>query len=119
MSGMVLSHQFVTIGRWCYASGLAGINHDIPPFVIVSGHYPPRVRGVNKRGLARAGISEESQEAVMAAYKRLYRIKGPLLEKAKVLLAEEGLDENVKDMLDVIVKSGEHRFGRYLENFRH
>jgi UDP-N-acetylglucosamine acyltransferase len=40
LSGMVLLHQFVTIGKWCYAAGLAGINRDIPPFLIVSGHYP-------------------------------------------------------------------------------
>jgi UDP-N-acetylglucosamine acyltransferase len=34
-SGMALSHQFVTIGKWSYASGLSGINRDIPPFVRV------------------------------------------------------------------------------------
>lgn len=117
-SGMVLLHQFITVGRWCYAAGLAGINHDIPPFLIVSGHYPPEVRGVNKRGMKRAGLSEEQQEKIVDAYKRLYRRNGALLENAKVLAAEDGLDENVREMLDVIIKSGEHRFGRYLETFR-
>lgn len=118
LSGMVLLHQFVTIGKWCYAAGLAGINHDVPPFVIVSGHYPPKVRGVNKRGLARAGLSEQSQKKVMQAYKKLYRSDGVLLEKAKAMAAEETLDENVASMVDVIIKSGEHRFGRYLETLR-
>lgn len=120
LSGMVLLHQFVTIGKWSYAAGLAGINHDIPPFLIVSGHYPPKVRGVNKRGLIRAGLSEPQQQKVIEAYKKLYRQgKKPLLENAKAMAQQDGLDENVRAMLDVIVKGSQQRFGRYLEKFRH
>ncbi len=119
LSGMVLLHQFITIGRWCYAAGLAGINHDIPPFLIVSGHYPPRVRGVNKRGLVRAGLGEQQQQKIVEAYKKLYRRGGALLENAKALAQEDGLDENVQAMIDTIIKSSEQRFGRHLEKFRH
>jgi UDP-N-acetylglucosamine acyltransferase len=119
LSGMVLLHQFVTIGRWCYAAGLAGINHDVPPFLIVSGHYPPQVRGINKRGLDRAGLSKQQQDVIFKAYKKLYRKGGTLLDNAKSMAGENGLDENVHEMVDMIIKSSEHRFGRYLENFRH
>jgi UDP-N-acetylglucosamine acyltransferase len=120
LSGMVLLHQFITIGKWCYAAGLAGINRDIPPFLIVSGHYPPKVRGVNKRGLVRAGLTEEQQQKIFEAYKKLYRQnERHLLENAKALAKEDGLDENVREMVDMIIKSGEQRFGRYLEKFRH
>ena len=66
----------------------------------------------------RAGLSAESQAKIVEAYKKLYR-KGPLLENAKAMSQEDGLDENVKAMLDAIFKSSEHRFGRYLETFRH
>jgi UDP-N-acetylglucosamine acyltransferase len=119
LSGVVLIHQFVTIGRWCYAAGLAGINKDVPPFLIVSGHYPPVIRGVNKRGLNRAGLDEKQQEAIFDAYKHLYRDeKTPLLQKAKQMAKEKDIDENVRDMLDAIIKSSEHRFGRHLETFR-
>lgn len=118
-SGMVVVHQFVTVGMWCYAAGLAGINRDIPPFLIVSGHYPTRVRGVNKRGLKRAGLSEEKQQNIFKAYDRLYRKGGTLLENAKMLSKEDSLDENVRAMIDKIKKSSEHRYGRYLEKFRH
>lgn len=118
-SGLVLVHQFTTIGKWVYAAGLSGINHDIPPFVIVSGHYPPKIRGINRRGLARAGLSKEQQLKVFEAYKKLYRSDKPLLENAKALAAESGgLDENVKLMVDTIINSSKHRFGRYLELFR-
>ena len=119
LSGVVLLHQFVTIGKWCYAAGLAGINHDVPPFLIISGHYPPRIRGVNKRGLIRAGLSAQQQEKIFEAYDKLYRRGGALLENAKALAQEDGLDENVRAMIDTITKSSEQRFGRYLEKFRH
>jgi len=119
LSGVVLLHQFVTVGKWCYAAGLAGINHDIPPFLIVSGHYPPEVRGVNKRGMKRAGLTIEQQQNILDAYRRLYRRDGgSLLENAKLLAQEGGLDENVRAMVDMIIKSSEQRFGRYLELFR-
>jgi UDP-N-acetylglucosamine acyltransferase len=117
-SGVVLVHQFITIGRWCYAAAIAGINHDVPPFLIVSGHYPPIVRGVNKRGLKRAGLTDEQQRKIFDAYRRLYRSQKPLLENARQLAAEDGLDENVRDMVNAILRSSEHRFGRYLETFR-
>ena len=117
-SGMVALHQFVTIGKWSYAAGLTGINHDVVPFLVVSGHYPPMVRGVNKRGLVRAGFSEQQQQQIIEAHKKLYRQDGALLENAKALAQEDGLDENVRAMIDAIIRSSQHQFGRYLETFR-
>jgi UDP-N-acetylglucosamine acyltransferase len=119
LSGMVAVHQFVTFGKWCYAAGFAGINHDVPPFVIVSGHYPPEVRSVNKRGLERAGLTQEQQAKITEAFKKIYRDdNGVLLERVKTLAAQDGLDENVLAMVGAIIRSSEHRFGRYLEIFR-
>lgn len=118
LSGLVGLHQFVTIGQWCYAAGLAGISRDVPPFLTISGHYPPVVRGVNKRGLNRAGLNEQQQERIFEAYKKLYRKPGTLLENAKTLAQENGLDENVKAMIDGITQSSKHQYGRYRETFR-
>jgi len=119
LSGVVLIHQFTTVGRWWSAAAISGINKDVPPFLIVSGHYPPEIRGVNKRGLKRAGLNEKQQKAILDAYKYLYRDdKKPLLQKAKEMAREAGLDENVRDMVEAILKSSEHRYGRYLEKFR-
>jgi len=117
-SGIVASHQFVTIGKWSYASGLSGINRDVPPFLIVSGHYPPLIRGVNKRGLSRAGLDEQQQQKIHWAYEVLYRREGALLENARKLAQEDGVDENVQAIIDAIVNSSKHRYGRYLETFR-
>lgn len=119
LSGMVAVHQFVTFGKWCYAAGFAGINHDVPPFVIISGHYPPEVRSVNKRGFKRAGLSEEQQEKILEAFKKIYRSEeGVFLDRVKAVAAGNGLDQNVRAMIDAITRSSEHRFGRYLELFR-
>jgi UDP-N-acetylglucosamine acyltransferase len=118
LSGVVFLNQFVTIGKWCYAAGLAGINKDVPPFLIVSGHYPPRVRNVNKRGMDRAGLDEQQQQNIIEAFEKLYRRGGALLENANLLAQEDGLDENVRAMIDAILKSSQHRYGRYLETLR-
>ena len=118
LSGSVLIHQFTTVGKWSYATAMAGLNHDVPPFVTVSGHYPPEVRLINERGMVRAGLSEQHQEAVLEAFKFLFKNDKPLLENAKTLAAQGGLDENVQAMVDSIIKSSEHRFGRYLESLR-
>lgn len=117
-SGLAASHQFVTIGRWSYIAGLAGLTHDVVPFVMVSGHYPPRVRGINKRGMNRAGLDVEQQGRILDAYKRLYRHRGTLLANARELAEQDGLDENVRAMVDAIFRSTEHRFGRYRETLR-
>ena len=119
LSGVVLSHQFVTVGKWSYAAGLAGLNKDIPPYMIISGHYPPEVRGVNKRGMTRAGLSDDQQSAVYHAYKRLYRKGGNLVDNAVAMLNEADIVDCVKDVVDSIIHSSEHRYGRYLEKFRH
>lgn len=117
-SGSVLIQQFTTVGKWSYAAAMAGINHDVPPFLTVSGHYPPEVRLVNERGMIRAGLNEKQQQAVLDAFKFLYKSETPLLENAKELAAKGGLDENVQAMVDSIINSSKHRFGRYLETLR-
>ena len=119
MSGLAASHQFVTIGKWCYVAGLAGLNRDVPPFLTVSGHYPPRVRAVNERGMERAGLNKQQQENIVEAFRKLYRQGGALLENTKTLALEDGLDENVRAIVDSITNSSKHQFGRYLETFRH
>lgn len=118
LSGMVAIHQFVTIGRWCYAAGYAGINHDVPPFVIVSGHYPVEIRAINKRGLSRAGLSDEETRSVMSAFKHIWRNEKPVMENVKELAQKDDLKEPVRVMVDSMINSSKQRFGRHLELFR-
>jgi len=118
-SGGVMVHQFITIGKWCYATAMSGINKDIPPFLIVSGHYPPVIRGVNRKGLDRAKLGEKQQNSILQAYRKLYRENSkPVLKNAKELAENNSTDENVKNMAEAIIRSSKHRYGRYLELFR-
>lgn len=120
ISGLVAVHQFVTFGKWCYAAGFAGVNHDVPPFVIVAGHYPPEVRTVNTRGLARAGFSEEQKQNIQEAFRKIFKKSegSSMLERVESLAENDGLDPNVRHMVDSIIKSSKHRFGRHLELYR-
>ncbi len=118
LSASVLIHQFTTIGKWSYATAMSGLNHDVTPFVTVQGHYPPEVRLINERGMMRAGLNEKQQQAILEAFKFLYKSDTPLIENAKALAAKGGLDENVQAMVDSLLKSSQHRFGRYLETLR-
>jgi UDP-N-acetylglucosamine acyltransferase len=118
-AGVVLVHQFVTVGKWSYAAGLSGINHDVPPFVMISGHYPSEVRSINKRGLDRAGYDAAEQKNILKAFKRIYKSdEGVFSDRVNSLAAETDLDEGVRSMVDSIKRSNEHRFGRHLELFR-
>lgn len=118
LSGMVAIHQFCTLGKWSYAAGYTGINHDVPPFVIISGHYPPEVRALNKRGLSRAGLTEEQKSALFDAFKFIWRSDEPILEQVKELAGRDGLAEPVKAVVESLLNSSRQRFGRYLELFR-
>jgi UDP-N-acetylglucosamine acyltransferase len=118
LSALSGAHQFTTIGKWCYIGGLSGITHDITPFIIVSGAYPLRVRSINKRGITRAGLTSEQAAMVVGAFKKLYRGDGALFENAIELSREPNLDPNVKAMVDSIINSSRHRFGRHMETLR-
>jgi len=114
------THHFVTIGRFTYVAGFAGMSADQPPFVRVSGSYPCTVRGLNVVGLKRAGFLPASIEALEHAYRLLYRRRGPrsLANAVEELAAEGELDENVRYLIDSIRRTLQHRMGRYRELVR-
>lgn len=120
ISGLVGVHQFVTIGQWTYVAGHSSVVRDVPPFVMVSGNYPSRIRSINLKGLKRGGFTEAQQDAVSDAFARLYGRKqnGALLATARLMAEEDGLDDVVRFMLDSIEKASQHRYGRHLELFR-
>ena len=117
ISGLVGVHQFATVGQWAYVAGHSSVARDVPPFVMLCGSYPTRIRSVNMKGLKRGGFTLEQQEAVSKAFKRLYGKKGngALLATARVMAQEDGLDDTVRLMLDSIENASQQRYGRYLE----
>ena len=71
--------QFRRIGKMAFLGGYTKATKDVPPFMIADG-LDVEIRGFNKIGLERRGVSEESRAAIKEAYRILYRQKLPIAE---------------------------------------
>jgi UDP-N-acetylglucosamine acyltransferase len=72
LGGLTGVHQFCRIGRMAMLGGYSKVVQDIPPFMIADGN-PAATRTVNKVGLTRNGVAEETQSALRQAYKIIFR----------------------------------------------
>ena len=69
--GMAGVHQFVRIGDYCMIGGLFRVVKDVPHYTLASGE-PLRLTGLNRIGLERAGIHEETRRKITNFYRELY-----------------------------------------------
>jgi UDP-N-acetylglucosamine acyltransferase len=74
--GSAVVHQFCRIGSYAMLQGLAGINKDVLPFMMVGGRPGQHYR-LNLVGMRRAGIDGDRLKAVSTAMRRV-RSKIPL-----------------------------------------
>jgi UDP-N-acetylglucosamine acyltransferase len=72
VGGLSAVHQFCRIGRMSMIAGCSKVVQDVPPFMIVDGN-PAETRTINKIGMERNGLSDETQTALRQAYKILFR----------------------------------------------
>lgn len=72
LGGFSIVHQFCHVGAHSLLAMGAGINRDVPPYVIASGHLA-KAYGINTEGLKRRSFTPEAIRAVRQAYKVLYR----------------------------------------------
>ncbi len=72
IGGLAAIHQFCRIGRMSIIGGCSKIVQDVAPFMLVDGN-PGQTRTVNKVGMERNGVPEESQAAVRQAFKILFK----------------------------------------------
>jgi len=87
ISGVLGVHQFVRIGCLSMVGGMSRVERDVPPYMLVEGN-PSRVRAINRVGLERAGLAEESLKALKNAYRQLYRSPHGFQEALQALTAE-------------------------------
>jgi UDP-N-acetylglucosamine acyltransferase len=87
IGGLAAVHQFCRIGKFAMVGGCSKVVQDVPPFMIADGN-PAETRTVNKVGLERHGVSEESQGALKSAYKILFR-EGLSISNALVKIEKE------------------------------
>ena len=72
IGGLAAVHQFCRIGTLSMIGGCSKVVQDVPPYMLADGN-PAKTRTINKVGLQRNGVSEETQSALKQAYKILFR----------------------------------------------
>ena len=88
LSGLIVIHQFVTIGEHAFVGGATRISQDIPPYVKAVGN-PMELYGLNTIGLQRAGFLPDTISALKKAYRLVFNSDLNLsqaLERAKLEL---------------------------------
>ena len=74
ISGLVGFHQFVRVGTMSMTGGTIRIVQDVPPYMLVDEHEGKAiVVGINKVGLERRGVPEETRMALRQAHRLLCR----------------------------------------------
>jgi len=66
-------HQFVRIGDYVMAQGLAAMTKDTPPYVIAAGFN--RIGGLNVIGLRRGGFDSAARKEIKEAFATVYQQK--------------------------------------------
>ena len=72
LSGVLGVHQFVHIGNMAMVGGMARIDRDVPPYMLVEGN-PSRIRSLNLVGLKRSGMNAQDFQLLKKAFRILYR----------------------------------------------
>jgi UDP-N-acetylglucosamine acyltransferase len=72
IGGLAAVHQFCRIGTMAIIGGCSKVVQDVPPFMMADGN-PAETRTVNKVGLDRNGVPEDTQSALRQAFKLLFR----------------------------------------------
>lgn len=76
ISGGAMVHQYCRVGRLALLGGGTMAVRDVPPFALVTGSYPSRLRGPNTVGLRRAEVAEPTRNRIRRAFQVL-REEGP------------------------------------------
>lgn len=104
VSGGVLVHQFVKIGRMAIVGGSSASRQDIPPFSLCDGR-PARVLGINKVGLRRRGLSLADRSSIKRAYSLLWYSNLNYTQAIEAIKAEMPDNQYVDELIDFVLKS--------------
>ena len=99
-AGFSGAHQFCRVGAHAFLGMYAGVNRDVPAYLVVSGQ-PAVPKGINSEGLKRRDFDAEQIRNIKNAYRILYR------QGKKRAAASDEIAELAKDRpeLDVFLES--------------
>ncbi|NQU74977.1 MAG: hypothetical protein HQ546_01525 [Planctomycetes bacterium] len=93
----------VTVGRYSFTSGYAGVDRNAPPYAMLLG-FPFQVRGVNTENLKRCGFKEKTIADLKEAFRAIF--DGADRSVADEALVEWGrrsdLDEHLRYLVDFL-----------------
>jgi UDP-N-acetylglucosamine acyltransferase len=72
LGGLAAVHQFVRIGAYAFVGGKSGVDRDVPPFMIIAGERA-KLYGINRRGLRRQGLPQETIDGLKKAFQIIWR----------------------------------------------
>ena len=107
----------VRLGRNCAVGTLSQVGIDIPPHMLADGR-PATVRGVNVAGLQRLGVDPFGINAVIQAYRQVYRTGLPLERAEQLLCSDSGGTPEVREFFQHLEASAGNRLGSYPEQWR-
>ncbi len=93
-------HQFCHIGDYAMIGGASALTQDIPPFCLAEGNRAV-VKSLNLVGIRRR-FEKDDLNAVISAYKKIFRSHNPFRESAQALLKITE-NEKVKLLCEFIV----------------
>jgi UDP-N-acetylglucosamine acyltransferase len=98
VGGRAAIAPFVRVGEGAFVAAGAMVETDVPPFLIVAGDRA-RVRALNRVGLRRHGVPEQSRRALAKAFRVLFRHAVPRSESLRAVSAELAADPYVKKLV--------------------
>jgi len=101
VGGLAAIHQFCRIGRMSIIGGCSKVVQDVPPYMMADGN-PAQIRTINKVGLERKGVSEESQTALRQAYRILFREGLTVSNGLKKIERELKMGDEIKHLVEFI-----------------
>lgn len=110
IGGMAGVIQFAQIGTLAMVGGLTRIDKDVPPYMLVNGN-PYRTVAINRIGLERAGISEDTQQQLRHAHRLLVRSGLDVSRAIEQIAAECGEGPEVRHLVEFLRASQERGMG--------
>ena len=104
IGGLAAVHQFCRIGAMSIIGGCSKVVQDVPPFMMADGN-PASTRAVNREGLNRNDVAEESQQALRQAHRILFRENLTFTKGVEKARSEVALTDEVSHLLEFVESS--------------
>ena len=104
VGGLAAVHQFCRIGTMSIIGGCSKVVQDVPPYVMVDGN-PAATRTLNKEGLKRNGVDEDTQKSMRQAYRILFRSEQTFTNAVKQVRADVATSPELEHLLAFIESS--------------